>query len=205
MNASTSPSAAPRRRRLWPWVLGLVLTPFLVLAVAAASFLTLDRDAAALRRHVMAASGNEWDTKVQFSIGRLTLGCVRTGLLLVAHEDITDARLALAGVKSASVGVYERVGRAAELSRDGFFVATDRAMQKRGWTRLVGVAEKREAVLVYVPDGASGRTLDVCVAVLDGKDLVVVSSTIDAEALAELVERKAGPEIKRALKVSLAH
>lgn len=202
MNAPTSPAAAPRRRRLWPWVLGFCLAPFVVLGLAAVSYLTLDRDAAALRQHVMAASRSDWSTKVQVSVGRLTLGCVRTGLRFAECKDITDVRLALAGVKSASVGVYERQGPAGELSREAFFVATDTAMQKRGWTRLVGVAEKREAVLIYVPENASGRMIDVCLAVIDGKDLVVVSSTVDGDALAELVERKAGPELRRSLKIS---
>lgn len=202
MNAPTSTAAVPRRRRLWPWVLGFCLAPFVVLGLAAVSYLTLDRDAAALRKHVMAASQSDWSTKVQVSVGRLTLGCVRTGLRFAEFKDVTDVRLALAGVKSASVGVYERRGPAGELSREEFFVATDAAMQKRGWARLVGVAEQREAVLIYVPENASGRTIDVCLAVIDGKDLVVVSSTVDADALAELVECKAGPELRRSLKIS---
>ena len=63
------PVARPRRRR-WPWiVLGLLLMPVAGLALAAYSFLTLDRHASLLRREVMAATGGEWGTQVQVSVG----------------------------------------------------------------------------------------------------------------------------------------
>ncbi|MDB6114991.1 MAG: hypothetical protein JWQ62_1936, partial [Lacunisphaera sp.] len=73
MNASAS-TPAPRRR-IWRWVLigvGLCLAPWLALAVVVASYLTLDRDVAVLRQHVMAATGASWCTKVQMSVGRTT-------------------------------------------------------------------------------------------------------------------------------------
>jgi len=199
-----APPATPRRRRIWPWVLAICLFPWVVIGAAAVSCLTLNRQAATLRRQVMAASHADWSTKFQLSVGRVTLGAVRTGLIFVRDKNIEDARLALAAVERASVGVYERRTERSEWSRAQLFADTDRAMRQRGWTRLVGVAENDgETVLVYAPeDCAPGDTIDVCVAVVDGKQLVVVSTTIEADALAKLVEKHAGEELKRKLRLA---
>lgn len=201
MNPPTPPPVASRRR-LWPWVLGLCLAPFVILGLAAASYLTLDRDAAALRKHVMAASQADWDTKVQFSVGRATLGAVRTGLWFVEAEHIDDARLALGAVRHASVGVYELASDRVKVSREELVTTTDRTMKQRGWSRLVGVVEDRETVLIYVSDEADeDAPLDVCLAVLDGRDLVVVSTSVSGDALDQLIRKTAGPEIRKKLKL----
>lgn len=200
-NPQPSASAiAPRRRRIWPWVLGLCLAPFVVLAAAVISYVTLDSDAAALRRHVMAATNSNWHTKVQCSVGRITIGAVRTGMLFVRQPEAVDARLALAAVKHASVGVYFREHSQSDWSREQLFVETDRAMQKRGWTRLVGVSERAgaETVLVYVPEDIDeGDPIDICVAVVNDRELVVASTTVDPETLAELVQRHTPEDFKK--------
>ncbi len=196
-----APAPAPSRRRLWPWILGLALAPFVIVGIAAASVLTLDRDAAALRRHVMAASGTEWSTKVQVSVGGLILGGLRTGLWLVPSAEVADARLALGAVRHASVGVYERVGGALALSREELLVSTDRAMRSRGWTRLVGVTEAKESVLIYVSDDADpDAPLELCLAVVADKELVVVSTAVSPEALHDLIERHAGADLRAHLR-----
>lgn len=205
MNPPTpSAPAAPRRRHVWLWVLGLCLAPFVLLGLAVASYVTLDRDAAALRRNVMSATHADWNTKVQVSVGRATLGAVSTGLRLVDHAEIADARLALEAVRHASVGVYELASRDVEISREALFRDTDRAMAKRGWSRLVGVADKKEAVLVYVPDDIDeGAPIEVCVAVVDGSEMVVVSTGIDGDSLSELVGRHAGDDLRRTFRKHL--
>ncbi|MBI2515571.1 MAG: hypothetical protein HYV95_01530 [Opitutae bacterium] len=202
MNATPQTPAAPRRR-IWLWVLGLCLAPFLLLGIAVASFLTLDRDAATLRKHVMAATDADWSTKVQLSVGSLTLGTVRQCLWFVHDQNVGDARLALKAVRHASVGVYERRGDETKWSREELFVDTDKAMQKRGWSRLVGVADHGDTVLVYTPDNLDpDDPVDVCIAVINDRDLVVVSATLDAKALSRLVEKKAGEDIRRSLHIA---
>jgi hypothetical protein len=196
MNPSTQPVAP--RRRIWPWVLGICLAPFVVVGIAAVSYLTLDRDARVLRREVMAASDARWHTKVQVSVGGLTLGAVRSALFFVHHEQVADARLALRSVKGASVGVYELASPKAAWSRDRLFATTDAAMSRRGWTRLVGVAEDKQTVLVYTSDDSGrGDLIGICVAVVDGRQLVIASTTVDASELAELVEKHCGDDLKR--------
>ncbi|MBI2812751.1 MAG: hypothetical protein HYX71_00510 [Opitutae bacterium] len=198
MNAT--PQIPAPRRHVWRWVLlgaGLCLTPFLLLGIAAISYLTLDRDVRVLRQHVMAATGAQWHTKVQMSVGGFTLGAIRQGLRFVHQPNIEDARLALRAVRHASVGVYERTSGGTNNSREQLFTETDRAMQKRGWTRLVGVADRQESVLVYVQEKLDeDEPIEICVAVVNGKEMVVASTTIDAAALGELVARHAGDDIK---------
>jgi hypothetical protein len=166
------------------------LTPVIVVGVGILSMLTLDRDAAFLRREVMAATDVKWHTKVQMSAGWITLGAVRTGLRFIQAEHMDDARLAMQAVRRASVGVYESNVRITNIARGQLFSRTDEMMKKRGWTRLVGVAENHETVLVYTAEdiGHSSR-IDLCVAVVDGDKLIVVSTNVDASALADLAER----------------
>lgn len=203
MNPTTpSVPATPRRRRIWPWVLVICLAPWALIAVAVASYLSLDSDAAVLRRQVMSATHTSWDTKVQCSVGRLTIGAVRTGLVFVPKAEIADARLALAAVKHASVGVYERKPGNVEWSRQQLLVETDRVMQKRGWTRLAGITERdQQAVLIYMPeDFDDGDEVDLCVAVVNDRELVVVSTTIAPDALTELVAKHAPEDFKQLAK-----
>lgn len=200
MNPANSPvPSAPRRRRIWPWVLGLCLAPWALIAVVVASYVTLDRDVAVLRREVMHATGADWHTKVQCSVGRVTIGAVRAGLVFVPKPEIDDARLALAAVKHVSVGVYERGEGKLVLSREQLFSDTDRVMQQRGWTRLVGVAEHHdEAVLVYVPeDFDDDEPVDICLAVVNDRELVVCSTTLDADSLSELVAKHTPEQIRK--------
>jgi hypothetical protein len=198
------PQTPAPRRHVWRWVFlfaGVCLTPFVLLAIVAASFLTLDRDVRVLRGHVMDATHAGWDTKVQVSVGGITLGAIRQGLRFVEHKDIDDARLALKAVRHASVGVYERSTKDVAWSREALFVETDRAMQDRGWTRLVGVVDKDDTVLIYCPtDMKETGPVDICLAVVNGRELVVASTSVDPEALSALVAKHAGDDVKKHLR-----
>ena len=205
MNPATNSSPATPRRSYVRWiVVGLVIlmAPMLILGVAAWSMLTLNRDAALLRREVMSATDSDWHTKVQMDLGAVTLGTVRTALRFVHHKDIADARLALAAVRSASVGVYERDNAEGKISAEKLFTDTDRLMRARGWTRLVGVADHNQNVLIYTSDRGSDDRMDLCVAVVDGRELVVVSTRVDAGVLLQLVEKHAPGEFKSQLKLA---
>lgn len=204
MNPASPVTPAPRRRRIWPWVLlgaGLCLSPFLLLGVAAVSYLSLDRDVRVLREHVMDATDARWQTKVQMSVGRLTLGAISQGLRFVDKKEIADARLALGAVKHASVGVYERTSGSSQVAAADLFPKVDRAMQQRGWTRLVGVSDRKETVLVYIQsDLDDDEPVDLCVAVVSDKEMVVVSTAVDPDAISQLVARHTGDDLKRNLR-----
>jgi hypothetical protein len=176
---------------------GICLAPFLLLGAVALSYLTLDRDVRVLREHVMAATDAGWHTKVQVSVGGITLGVIGQGLRFVHHKDVADARLALGAVKHASVGVYERTSGGTDCSHEQLFGETDRAMHQRGWTRLVGVTDHKETVLVYVQDDMDeSRPVDICLAVVNDREMVVASTTIDAAALGELVAKHTAKDVE---------
>jgi hypothetical protein len=150
MNSSVPPLLKPRRRYGRWLLLGIVMmvTPIVIVAVGVASMFTLNRDAAVLRREVMAATDADWRTHVQMSVGGITLDVVRTGLQFIQAEHMDEARLALASVRRASVGVYESKERVGPVSLEQLFNRTDRRMNARGWTRLVGVASDDATVLL---------------------------------------------------------
>jgi hypothetical protein len=186
MNA---PRTASRpRHRIWPWILGLILTPFVTLGVLIAGVIHLNSDAAALRRQVMAATGNDWHTKVQFSVGPVLLGAARAGVSFI-HDAPPEVREVLRAVRSASVGVYARSGAMdGGGRRDELFAAADRMMARRGWMRIVGVADSGEIVLIYLPTkGEDLQPSRACLAVCNGRELVVVAADFEATALAGLV------------------
>jgi len=200
MNSQTPPVIAPRRR-VWPWIVGLILAPFVIVAVGVASYATLDRDATILRRHVMKATNADWQTKVQFSVGRATLGMIHTGMRFVDSCEMAEARAALRTLNHASVGVYELKSDAGKWSPRELLTSADATMRKRGWSRLVGVTDQRDTVMVYVQDDLrDDKPVDVCVAVLSDREFVVVSATIDIDAVGELVARHGGDEFKREIR-----
>lgn len=190
MKTPAAPTPVRSERRLARWILGaliLLLTPMALVGVGVASFFGLNRDAALLKREVMAASDSDWNTTVQVNAGWCTLTAARTVLRFVDAPEIDDARLALSAVRRASVGVYQRIGRARDWSRDQLISRTDDRMARRGWNRLVGVLGDAETVLVYASDDSdSGDRIDLCLAVIDGEELVIVSTRVDAGTLVEL-------------------
>jgi hypothetical protein len=192
MNNPVTP-AARGQRRLARWILAaliLLITPLALVGVGVASLFGLNRDAALLKREVMAASDCDWNTTVQVNVGWCTLAAARTVLRFVDAPDVDDARLALSAVRRASVGVYQRIGRARDWSRDQLISRTDERMTGRGWSRLVGVLGDDETVLVYASDELdSGGKIDLCLAVIDGEEMVIVSTKIDADALVELAAK----------------
>jgi len=206
---NTIPPVTAARKSVWRWVLlglGICLAPIVILALVAASYLTLDRDAAALRKQVMAASATDWQTKVQLHVGSLSLAMIRSGLVFVHNKDIAEAKLALAAVQKVSVGVYERAVGSQTWNREQLFAATDKTMQHRGWMRLVGVADNDETVLIYVSKNvALDEPINLCLAVVSKEQLVVVSTQIDAAKLAELLEKQGGGALKSRLHMAQIH
>jgi len=199
------PAPAPARRRArWPWVVGLALLPFVVLGGVAASVLTLGRDVAVLRHEVMRATGSAWSPRVQLSAGAVLLGGVRAGLRFVPRPGVAEARRVLAAARRVSVGVYERSAEAAAGPR-GDYTATLTTMQGRGWTPLVSVRHADETVLVFVAEEGldRGGALELCLAVVAGRELVVVGLRADADRLADLADladRPGRPTLRAALR-----
>lgn len=189
MAAATPPQI--RRRRFWPWGLAAVLiAPLVLLAAAAWSFTSLDPEADALRRQIVRSTGATWETKMQLSIGRATVALLRGGLSFSPQGEIAEARRALKGLRQASVGIYALRDADASWSQAQLLRDADARMQGRGWSRIVGVLDGADTVLVYVPENTA-EPKQVCVAVVNGRELVVVAAVLNPQALHELVARHA--------------
>jgi hypothetical protein len=169
-------------------VLGFFLAPFLILGLMAANYVSLEREASALRRSVMDATGSHWKTKVQISVGGLTLEGLRAGLSFVQHAEAEKARLALGALTRTSIGVYQRNPVESRVGFEKLLVETDREMQQRGWSRAIGVSSSDEDVIAYVPAKMdAGGSIEFCFAVLKKRELVVVSGCLDADGLADVL------------------
>jgi len=194
-----TPPPVVRRRRRWPWVLlVLFVTPVVVLGAAAYNYLTLDGDAALLSREITRATGEDWKTTIQISLGRASFAALRGGFSFAQSAEIIEARDASATLRQASVGVYQRRNGSGDYSSAELLASADKRMQKRGWTRIVGVADGKDTVMVYVPNNAEEFDR-LCVAVVNVREMVVVSATIKPAALMDLVERHAGGDLRVAL------
>ena len=174
------------RRRIWLWLLGGVGACLLLAALAVADVLTLSRDAAAMRRAVRSAVDADLTTRLQASVGPVILGGVRTVVSLMDAVP-AEARRALAGVKSASIGVYGLDRAVSGRERSRILAAVDPVMLRRGWSRLVVVDDRGDTVLIYAKPPADEREpWPVCLAVCERRQLVIVNATLNLDILAEL-------------------
>ena len=60
-------------------------------------------------------------------------------------------------------------------------------MSARGWTRIVGVADGGDTVMIYLPAGVENSPpSSICLAVCNRRELVVVAAQVEPDALAAL-------------------
>lgn len=187
MNTLAPAAPRPPIRR----VLGWALIPVALVGLAAwglTSYIRLGSDARALRNSVFAelqAGAVSWHQKVEASVGPVTLWAVRAGLSFIRMPD--EARTALAAARGAEVGVYELSRDASESEGGRILGAADKAMTARGWDRIVSVTRDDGCVAVYAPRSASGG-LEACVAVLNGRNLVIAKASGELEPLLKLID-----------------
>ncbi|MBP6508346.1 MAG: hypothetical protein KA257_12345 [Opitutaceae bacterium] len=185
MNTPLQP--APRRtRHVWRWVLGTCGVFMVVCALGAYNTLTLTREAAALRHELMNALPGKFATRVQLSVGEAAFALIRSGGYFMNLPP--EARLGLQAVQRASVGVYQLEAGARPRDDHSWGQQADDSMARRGYTRMVGVEEKGQTVLVYTPVQENVDVLDLCLAVFDGEQLVVVSAKVRGKPLMQLIE-----------------
>ncbi len=189
-NTPASPvTAAPRSRyRVWKWLGFSFLGLFVLSVLGVASMFFLDGDASSLRDEMKAARGESaLQTRVQLSLGPVSLGLARAVLGCVNGVD-EEARLALSAVRGVSVGVYSISSDGSKKESPDFeFAQLDQRMTRRGWERMVAVRDQGKVVLVYAPTDASSRkALPLCVGVIDGDKMVIVSLRGDPEPILKI-------------------
>lgn len=195
MNPVPDPVAvpSPKRRFRWRWLFLGVFAAFALLVLALVLSFLPAGEARAIRSAVASASDHKFDQKISFGVGWPVLGL---GRLIAGFTDLNeDARAAFRAVRRADVSIQELQEPIRREDRQAMLAAADRAMERRGWDRIVGVIEEDEVVGIYVPQGdVSGNDLKIAVFVLDGREMVVVSARCDLEPLLEIIERHGGLE-----------
>jgi hypothetical protein len=134
------------------------------------------------------------DEKIEISLGRLAFAAANFGIGFVPPEDIpAEARQVLGSVKGAEVSVYRFERRTGDLGK--MLAAADKALEKRGCERLVGVLKEDQLVAVYIPKSMRSPK-DVCfnVLVLSRNDLVCVGARGDVQTILDLAMQKAQAE-----------
>lgn len=189
-------SIAPRppRRSRWRIIAEVSVAAALVWSIAvamvASEVLALDGDAAELRREVLSALDLPVERQVQVAVGPATLSATRT-LLHFIPEAPAEAREALNGVVRGSVAVYGLRSHVRAADSRAVFEAAEHALQPRGWTRVVGVHQDDKVVVIYTPtDPSDDERPEICLAVLDGRQLVIVQGQVDAKALVRLASHR---------------
>lgn len=169
-----------------------IIATGLLLSVAAWGVyrsLHVGRDAAALRDAAAPDLARSWQKQCEFSVGAVPLFLARFGLGFAPVPN--EARQALGSIRSAEVAVYQTRERNPRQPLSEQFIATDQAMSARGWERLVGVLDRDQMVVIYVPRKMrSERELKFCLAVRDHSQLVVVAGGANLEPLLELAARR---------------
>ncbi len=166
----------------------IVLIFFTTVALAlygGTSFFRLSRDTAGLRDCLLASVPGQAEKKLAVNVGWLTSGLVRLGSRLFSVP--REPRAALDAFRSAEVGLY-RLSSPVSTSQQGAIITqADRSMARRGWTRIVGVAQKDGLVTVYIPaKGVSMGRMRCCVMVVNDCDVVLVSARANLIPLMDL-------------------
>ena len=187
---SAAVSSRPRFRvRTGYVVLALVLCLPLLCAVGIAGYFRLSSATEALRSSVIESVPGQWDKRFAVHVGGLTLGLVRFGSLFFNLP--AEPKAALETLHGAEVGVYKLQDAPSALDYSAMFTATDKCMRRRGWDRVVGVAQGRQFVAVYLPRNLrTVKRMACCVAVLNEQDLVVASARGNLEPLLALATQR---------------
>ncbi|MHB1309693.1 MAG: hypothetical protein ACYC23_21690 [Limisphaerales bacterium] len=154
-----------------------------LLALGTTGCLKVSSTAATLRDTVADAAALEYDQRIEIRVGLITTSLARLAVNVVDVDP--DARLALRALRGAEVGVYRIRGQAGE--RSSVLDRVDEAMTHKGWQRIVGVMNPNELVAVFVPENVrTARNVEVCVLVLNEREMVVVGARGDLEPLMEM-------------------
>jgi hypothetical protein len=182
------PSSRPPSRLRWVYfvLLPILLLPVLCI-VGVASYFHLGSSTEALRSAVTESTPGEWHKRFAVNVGYLTLDLVRFGSTF--FHPPPEARAALQAFDSAEVGVYEVKKTTSRPDYAAILRTADKSMRRRGWERIVGVAQGSQFVAVYAPSDVRRKEMSCCVAVLDDQNLVVVSARGNLSALLDLAQR----------------
>ncbi|HWW01142.1 MAG TPA: hypothetical protein VNZ64_15710 [Candidatus Acidoferrum sp.] len=161
---------------------------FVLCVVGVTGYFRLGSETTALRQSLMGSVDGQWKKTIAVHLGWFTTSLVRAGSQLVKLDP--EPRAAIEAVRGVEVGVYKLHGDSQREDHGAILARADKAMNRRGWVRVVGVSHDRDLVTVYMPrKGMSMRNLKCCVMVFNGRDLVVASARGNLEPLWAIAEK----------------
>ncbi|MEZ5277349.1 MAG: hypothetical protein R3F07_13285 [Opitutaceae bacterium] len=182
----SSNKTSHRGRRFLLWTLGTIVVTSFLLVFAVSRIFRVDRNAARLRDDFVQSVNASVSCQVQFNLGPAVLAPARLILGLV-EEVPPEARLAISAARRASVGVYTIDCAGGSVDPDALFDSATRKMDARAWSRIVAVRDGDESVMIYLPrEWSADDEVNLCIAVCDGQELVLVSARIRTEPLLAL-------------------
>jgi len=161
------------------------------LCLASTGCFNVSRETVALRNGLVESVGAECEAEIEVGIGAMTWDLARAGLGLLELD--ADVQAALSAVRGGDVGIYHVRPGEKPLQHAQMLGSADKAMSARGWDRVVSVVNRRELVAIYSSHETDfGQDVRFCVAVLDGRKLIVVSARGNLEPLLDLAFRQKG-------------
>lgn len=172
-----------------------------VALVCATGCFRVSSDTRALRDAGLEIAGEGAQEQIELGVGFFTVGLAKLGAKFL--ELPPEAKIVMDSVRGAECSIYELQRHKSNLA--AVLARADKAMQKRGRERILGVIDGRELVAVYIPRSMkSHRDLDVSVLVLNQEQLVCVSARGDMEPLLQVALEKAKEQMPRTPKVASA-
>jgi len=129
----------------------------------------------------------QWHERFAVNVGCLTLGLARFGSRFFHLP--REPRAALQALYRGELGVYELEEAMSPPDYAAILRTADKSMRRRGWERIVGVAQGSQFVAVYAPSNVHLKDMSCCVAVLNDQNLIVVSARGNISPLLELAQR----------------
>ena len=165
----------------------MIIKKHLLLATAAAVLISstgcfrVSSEVQALRDAVLESV--EADEKIELGVGFFTVRLARFGSQFLDLPP--EAKTILDSVAGAECSVYELQGKMPDSAT--VLARADKSMAKRGFDRIIGVADRDDLIAVYVPRSSqSHRNIHISVLVLNREQLVCVKARGDLEPVAQI-------------------
>jgi hypothetical protein len=155
--------------------------------VAAAAFISatgcfrVSSETQALRNAALEAV--DADEKIELGVGFFTVRLARFGTQF--FDLPREAKLVLESVDGAECSVYDLQGKKPDSAT--VLARADKAMEKRGLERVLGLAERDDLVAVYIPRSTKSHgNIHLSVLVLNREQLICVGARGDLEPIAQI-------------------
>jgi hypothetical protein len=128
------------------------------------------------------------EEKIELGVGFFTVGLAKLGTRML--EAPPEVKALLGSVDGVECSVYQLRGRQGDLAE--LLAEADKAMEKWGCERVVGVVDREQFVAVYVPrEMNSHRNASMSVLVMTKRELICATARGDLEPVLQIAYGKA--------------